>query len=249
MNPVKGALVRVDDAMSTLSAIVFQYNPDTLRHSLHSGALPLSAASMGVPSGDSGEGASVPGFPGGLAGAGGIPGTDARTGGGVFGGLGGPASLIGTINSSATQMVVAQAATITEMIRFTLVLDSANAMQDPNQAVASLGLHPVLAALELLLREDSQPTMHATTVFTWGVNRRLPVRLVELDVHELLFDAGLNPLHARVHVTLHAIDGTQAGAGQAAAELLAKHQKMLTSLAQVALTSPVSSVRLTPLTS
>jgi hypothetical protein len=74
-------------------------------------------------------------------------------------------------------------------------------------------------------------------VFVWGKHRMLPVRLVRLDVHERLFDAALNPLHAAVHVTLQALDGTEPGAGSLVPTLFAQHQEALKALAQAAYTS------------
>ncbi|MHB8347336.1 MAG: CIS tube protein [Acidiferrobacterales bacterium] len=131
------------------------------------------------------------------------------------------------------------ATTVIEMIRFTLVLDHADAMQtlDPSLIAPQTGLHPILSALELLLREDAQLPANGATVFVWGTKRIVPVRLVELDVQERLFDPSLNPLHAIVHVTLRALDGTEPGAGGLIPSLFVEHQDALTQLAQTVYTS------------
>lgn len=237
--PAKGALVRVDDSASALSSIVFQYNPATLRHTLRAGALSLAQAASSVPPSSSGTtptpgGSLPPGFP---TGGGVLPNPAAGIGGGLLSGI---ASLFGLVAPKKPAPLVPQPATVIETIQFTLVLDCADAMQGSQEPMASLGLHPILAALERLLREDARPMTHGATVFVWGANRSLPVRLVDLDMHEELFGGSLNPLHARVEVALQALDGTEPGAGQTSAALFAQHQKELAALAQVLLNSSPS---------
>jgi hypothetical protein len=154
-----------------------------------------------------------------------------------------PESLVHSLQ--APDAAAAAAGTgVTELIRFTLVLDGADALQAPEQnpLVVQLGVHPVLAALELLLRQDAQPASLGATVFVWGDNRILPVRLVELDAAEKLFDARLNPLHTNVHLTLRGWDGGEPGASALVRELLAAHRNRLEVLAQTVYTT---SARLT----
>jgi hypothetical protein len=89
----------------------------------------------------------------------------------------------------------------------------------------------MLAALELLLREDAAPPNNSVTVFVWGLNRKLPVRVVALEVNEELFDPELNPLHATVCVMLQALDGTEPSVSNLTAALFAEHQAALAALA------------------
>lgn len=142
----------------------------------------------------------------------------------------------------------AAAAKVSELLRFTLVLDRADAMEDPNRDPQGLqlGLHPVLSALEVWLREDAQPLGNAVSLLVWGAHRVLPVRLVGLEVHERLFDANLNPLHASAHLTLLALDGTEAGAGSWAARKFQAHQAALVQMAQTALTANLAPTGLAP---
>lgn len=136
-------------------------------------------------------------------------------------------------DANPTQRTTALAK-IDEVIRFTLVADAADSMQTatPGSAEKFTGLHPLLAALELLLRESADPPANSATLFVWGINRQLPVRLIGLEVQEELFDPGLNPLHATVQVTLQALDGSESGTSALVAKLFADHQGVLTALAE-----------------
>ena len=201
----KAALVRLAGAGGAARAIVFQYNPQSLRHWLQAQP-PSSAAPVAA-----GQGSSWPGWLGGMGGLGGL--------GGWLGGAPWGAQ-------------PAQAFAVTETIRFTLVLDEADALAAAEPVATNLGLHPMLAALELLLREDAQPQTDAATVFVWGAHRVMPVRLVRLEVHERLFDPALNPLHATARVTLQGLDGTEPGAGTLVPALFKRHQDALKAFAQ-----------------
>ncbi len=197
----KAALVRLAGG-GAARAIVFQYNPQSLRHSLQ--AQPPSSAAP-VAAGQS------PSWPGWL---------------GNLGGLG------GWLGGAPWGAPPEQASAVSEMIRFTLVLDDADALAAADPVATNLGLHPVLAALELLLREDAQPQADGATVFVWGAHRVMPVRLVRLEVHERLFDPALNPVHATARVTLQALDGTEPGAAAQVPALFKQHQDALKAFAQ-----------------
>lgn len=124
-----------------------------------------------------------------------------------------------------------------ETIRFTLELDATGALEHPdsNPAVVATGVNPMLAALELLLRQDVQPDPQAVTVFVWGPHRSLPVRLLALEVAETLFDPQLNPVHAQVQVTLRAWDAADPNASDVIRQLLAQRMAQLQALARLVL--------------
>ncbi|MEM9118723.1 MAG: hypothetical protein AAGD09_12685 [Cyanobacteria bacterium P01_F01_bin.56] len=93
---------------------------------------------------------------------------------------------------------------------------------DRNAATAELGIHPQLAALETLiypssnqlLEHDRQarsgtleiaPMEAPLSLFVWSENRVLPVRLTEFSVTEEAFDAGLNPIRAKVNLGMRVL--------------------------------------------
>jgi len=106
-----------------------------------------------------------------------------------------------------------------ETIDLTVVLDAADQLERADPLATGAGLHPTIAALEMLLYPKSAlmianellaqagiieviPPEAPLTLFAWGAKRILPVRLTELSVTEEAFDPNLNPIVARVTVSL-----------------------------------------------
>jgi hypothetical protein len=115
-----------------------------------------------------------------------------------------------------------------ETYSFTLSMDAADQLTDPNPAIRSAavlaGIHPRLAALELLLfPPDPAPDAKAAgdgrstpaaqlpaVLFVWGAGRILPVRVTSLTVTETLYDERLNPTHADAQLELRVLTETEA---------------------------------------
>jgi hypothetical protein len=101
-----------------------------------------------------------------------------------------------------------------EIIRFTLTLDTTTALEKPGQepaAVAS-GLLPAFAALELLLYQGNgqdppkRPRAFSSfCLFVWGAERVVPVRVVQLEIREQMFDIRLHPIRAEADLTLEVL--------------------------------------------
>jgi hypothetical protein len=111
-----------------------------------------------------------------------------------------------------------------ETITLSVVLDAADQLAEPerNPHVAGAGLHPALAALELLLYPRTEEILQrrvsakAGTVeiappdvplvlFIWGISRVLPVRLTSFSVTEQAFDQRLNPIQATVELGMEVL--------------------------------------------
>lgn len=109
-----------------------------------------------------------------------------------------------------------------ETIRLDLELDAADALEGGQEPAATVGLHPQLAALEMLAYPGSAlviantialaagvievlPPMGPFTLLVWGPARILPVRVQELAITEEQHDAALNPIRARVSATLRVL--------------------------------------------
>lgn len=88
-----------------------------------------------------------------------------------------------------------------ETIVFTLTLDATNALEQANAQAASIGVYPVLSALELLMYPP-QPGADLVTLFAWGPNRIVPVRVTALNIVENAFGTNLSPYQVSVQVTL-----------------------------------------------
>jgi hypothetical protein len=108
-----------------------------------------------------------------------------------------------------------------EQISLTVMLDAADQLENPeiNPDVLLTGLHPVLAALELLLYPPSlnvvtnmtlaqlgsrqiAPQDAPMTLLVWGPGRAVPVHITGLTVTEKAFDQLLNPILAEVRLDM-----------------------------------------------
>jgi hypothetical protein len=123
-----------------------------------------------------------------------------------------------------------------EQWKFTAEIDSTDQLEIP----APNGIHPQLAALEMLvqpttaqLREQSRlaqrgsieisPIEMPLTLFTWGTKRIMPVRLTELSINESMFDVNLNPIRASLSMGMKVLSVTDLPTGHPGANLYLAH--------------------------
>lgn len=111
-----------------------------------------------------------------------------------------------------------------ETIGLTVVLDAADQLAEPEKHPQTIqfGLHPALAALEMLLyptsaqrlrievlgkRGSAQVTHYdlPLTLFVWGKSRVVPVHLSNFSVTEQAFDQQLNPIRASVELGMRVL--------------------------------------------
>jgi hypothetical protein len=117
-----------------------------------------------------------------------------------------------------------------ESIKLDAEIDAADQLEFPEQNpnAARLGIHPLLAALELIVYPTSAqlqannrlagsgtleivPMQAPLTLFVWNQNRVVPVRVTEFSVTEEAFDAGLNPIRAKVSLGLRVLSVNDLG--------------------------------------
>jgi hypothetical protein len=108
-----------------------------------------------------------------------------------------------------------------ESITLKVELDAADQLAEPTSHphTVAFGLHPALAALELLLYPSSEqfllsqalaqagtaqqtPPDLPIVLLVWGPSRVVPVRLTSFSVTEKAFDQNLNPIQAEVELGL-----------------------------------------------
>lgn len=106
-----------------------------------------------------------------------------------------------------------------ETISLSVEIDAADQLEKSDGITTAVGLHPVLAALELLMYPSfpvvvanqalaafgsaailSEPAPMA--LFIWGPARVLPVRVTSLSINEQAFDPLLNPTVAKAELSL-----------------------------------------------
>lgn len=111
-----------------------------------------------------------------------------------------------------------------ETIKLEASIDAADQLEFPDQNVdaVQLGIQPQLAVLETILYPESgvlqsnnslasvgtleiTPAMAPLTIFVWGQQRIVPVRITEFSVVEEAFDPTLNPILAKVSLGLRVL--------------------------------------------
>jgi len=106
-----------------------------------------------------------------------------------------------------------------ETITLTIEIDAADQLEQGDPVTVANGLHPTLAALETMLYPTSAsvivndvlslvgtieviPLDGPMTLFVWGPTRVLPVRLTTFSITEEAHDPQLNPIRAKVELSL-----------------------------------------------
>lgn len=109
-----------------------------------------------------------------------------------------------------------------ETINLEAMIDATDQLEAGDDTALGLGIHPQLAALEMLLYPKSSlvvantmlmaagtieviPPVAPFTLFIWGAKRVLPVRLNDFRVTEEAHDPNLNPVRARVNLGLRVL--------------------------------------------
>jgi hypothetical protein len=110
----------------------------------------------------------------------------------------------------------------TEELRLSVELDAADQLEQANPIAVATGLHPTLAALELLLYPTSAqvilgkvlaavgsafiaPAQTPLVLLVWGPLRVVPVRVESVSITEEAFDQLLNPIRAKVELGLRTL--------------------------------------------
>jgi hypothetical protein len=111
-----------------------------------------------------------------------------------------------------------------ETIKVDAEIDATDQLEFPDQnpIAVEAGIHPQLAALETIVYPDSSllqtnnrlasvgtleiiPMETPLALFIWSKNRVLPVRLTDFNITEEEFDTALNPIRAKISLTLRVL--------------------------------------------
>jgi len=140
------------------------------------------------------------------------------------------------------------AAPPTETIAVDIELDATDQLETGDSIAESLGIHPVLASLEMLLYPKALsiiandllhlaglreviPPQAPLALFVWGIKRVLPVRLSGMNIVEDFFDPALNPLHAKVHLDMRVLNYRDLGLLSPGGALFMAHQLLKEAMA------------------
>ncbi|VWX50901.1 hypothetical protein [Novosphingobium sp. 9U] len=109
-----------------------------------------------------------------------------------------------------------------ETITLAVEIDATDAMEEGDPQAGLMGIGPTLAALEMMLYPklatviantvlsvagviEILPATGPMVLFVWGPTRVLPVRVTALSITEDAYDTLLNPIRAKVDLTLEVL--------------------------------------------
>lgn len=109
-----------------------------------------------------------------------------------------------------------------ETIKLDAEIDATDALEAAQSPTTTQGLHPQIAAIESLVHPASSdlfaanavagsgsleiaPAMSPLSIFVFGPNRIVPVRITELSITEEAFDTALNPIRAKLSLGLRVL--------------------------------------------
>jgi hypothetical protein len=135
-----------------------------------------------------------------------------------------------------------------ETIKGDIEIDATDQLAAQNSTAMQYGIQPQLAQLELLVYPSSGvlianeilsligtieilPMESALTVFAWSQQRITPVRITDIDITEEAFDPQLNPIRAKVSLTMRVLSVTDVGFLSPAGALYMTYQLTKESLA------------------
>ncbi|MDO9164084.1 MAG: hypothetical protein Q8N35_15320 [Methylococcaceae bacterium] len=111
----------------------------------------------------------------------------------------------------------------TETIKLDVEIDATDQLGTGETQSTQLGLHPQLAALETIVypsydqlqknnalagsgKLEIVPMETPLALFVWSKNRILPVRITDFSITEEAFDVALNPIRAKVSLSLRVLN-------------------------------------------
>jgi len=131
-----------------------------------------------------------------------------------------------------------------ETIKIEAELDAIDQLERPNEnpEVVELGLHPMLAALESIVYPTADrvqdnidlasfgtieitPVEAPLVLFVWSAQRVVPVRIGEMSITEELFDTNLNPIRARVGLSMRVLNINDLELGHRGAGIFFAHHR------------------------
>ena len=128
-----------------------------------------------------------------------------------------------------------------ETLKLDIEVDATDQLEQAKPPATKMGVHPTLAALEVLLYPPAStvianqalmalgvieivPPAMPLTLLVWGAKRIVPVRITDLTITEDAFDAALNPIRARASLGLRVLTYDDLGLASAGGALFMAHQ-------------------------
>ena len=139
-----------------------------------------------------------------------------------------------------------------ETFKIDAELDATDQLEfpDQNQGTVQNGIFPQLAVLETIAYPRSttlqnnytlaqqgtlevMPIQTQLVLFVWSTNRIVPVRITELSITEEAFDANLNPIRAKVSLSMRVLSSDDLDLGNKSGNLYMSYQRNKETLAKM----------------
>jgi hypothetical protein len=137
-----------------------------------------------------------------------------------------------------------------ETIKVEAELDATDQLESGDPAGVKSGLHPQLAALEMIVYPPSSrilsnhamassgmleilPMESPLTLFVWGASRIIPVRITNFSITEEAFDTSLNPIRAKVSLDMRVLSVSDLGFDHRGGSIYLAYQRVKEAFAGV----------------
>jgi len=146
-----------------------------------------------------------------------------------------------------------------ETISLDIELDATDQLEKQDPTAKSMGILPQLASLEIILYPkvasvianaalsalgiiEMVPQEGPFTLFIWGAKRILPVRLTEYRVTEEAYDTSLNPIRAKVSLSMRVLTYDDLEVTHPGYSIFLAHQVVKETMAAIGSVKGISSV-------
>jgi len=135
-----------------------------------------------------------------------------------------------------------------ETIKLEAEIDATDQLETAEPQATSVGIHPQLASLEMIVYPSSAqlqannrleqsgaleiaPVIAPLSLFVWSKNRVVPVRLTDFSITEEAFDINLNPIRAKVSLGMRVLSVNDLGFNVKGGSLFMAYQQQKEKLA------------------
>jgi hypothetical protein len=136
-----------------------------------------------------------------------------------------------------------------ETIKLDVEIDATDQMETGDSQTAQTGIHAQLAALETIVYPSADqldannnlsqngaleivPMQASLTLFVWSKTRIVPVRITDFSITEEAFDPNLNPIRAKVSLSLRVLSVDDLGFGTRGGSIFMAYQRQKEALAR-----------------
>ena len=144
-----------------------------------------------------------------------------------------------------------------ETIKLDAEIDATDQLEMADATAVQVGIHPQLAALELIVYPSSgqlqanhalaqsgtleiAPMQAPLALFIWSKSRILPVRLTDFSITEEAFDTSLNPIRAKVSLGMRVLSVDDLGFDAKGGSLFMIYQQQKEALAAMSQSGSLS---------